>query len=237
MLEESEKEQQECRYIKNTEIIELDTESLHHEIEISKTLRQKLNETKYYYHFSYIIDKESINLNEMKQEEIIKCDLPMEKEKQTSYVLCTYTNRPTTSIKLTDFLMKKATEVDIKIFIKIIMDFHITLQESLKGLYNLTNIVHFSINENNIIVSEEEQIPIIKNFKKAKIMEVDEKIDGTNETATTWDILSLTKTLLNIINKITNIKDETGILTRYKEKLTKIINEEPSKRIVINLYQ
>ena len=103
-----------------------------------------------------------------------------------------------------------------------ILDFHITLQEALLDLYNTTNIIHNTINENNILITEE-QIPIIKNFREAK---QDEKLSNS------IDIHSLAKYFLNIINNL-SIQEET--MMKYKESLEKIVNGEPGENSLFKI--
>lgn len=193
-------EYQECRY--KNQIIELKTDSLDKEIRISKIIQNKLQDTKYESNFSYIIKTEPININEITEtDEITKCNLS--REPTSEYILCEYTNRP--SLRIMEYINKK---IDSKQIINILFDFHITLQEALIDLYNKTNIIHNSINENNIIISEE-QLPIIKDFKQA----TDEETLANNT-----DIHSLAKTFLLIINNI-SITDER--INKYRESLEK----------------
>ena len=200
----------ECKY--KEKMIELKTESLDNEIKISEIIKSKLSESKYLPNFSYIIKSEPIEISQI-SEEISKCNLS--NDTSSEYILCEYTNRPT--ITITDFLNKKANELDDKTFFRILLDLNITLQESLMELYKTVKIVHNKINETNIIISEE-QIPIIKNFREANIME-------ENNTVNYIDIYSLIKMFQQIITKI-SISDESGIIMKYKEKLEKMANSE-----------
>lgn len=223
--EEQIEESKDCKY--KEKIINLKTESLDNEKKISEIIKSKLSDSKYLSNFSYIIKSESIEISQI-SEEISKCNLS--NDTSSEYMLCEYTNHST--ITITEFLNKKATELDSKIVFRIILDFHITLQESLDKLYEKTKIVHNKIDETNIMISEE-QFPIIKNFKEAKIMEPDEKIDDTNEVARTFDSYSLIKTLLKIVTNL-SIKDH---LVEYIELLEKMINSEVSERSIDNIKQ
>jgi len=223
--ETQESQQEECTYRK-TQKIEINTKSLENEIEISKTIESKLKESKYYANFSHIIKSDLINVSQIKEDELSECNLSSETN-ESKYILCTYNNRPKIITKITDYLFKKSNELDIKIFIKIALDCYITLRESLQELYKITNIVHHSINNDNIIVSEE-QIPIIRNFKEAKIKtDPNEKIEKSKEIASTKDIHALTKLFIDIL---TNIKDDTGTVERYKQILTKDLKKETKER-------
>ena len=132
-----------------------------------------------------------------------------------------------------DYLNEKAKIVDVKIILRIITDFHITLHEALEELYNQTKIVHHSINPTNIIISDE-GIPIIQNFKEAKIMEPDEKIKDTNETPQSYDTYVLIQTFLNIIQNI-NIEDETRTLEKYQNILNSMLEGERSIKNITNI--
>jgi hypothetical protein len=216
----------ECKY--NNKIIEIKSESLDNERKLSEIIKYKIDNTKYFYNFSYLVNTEPINISEI-EDEITNCDL--ERDSITEYVLCEYTNR--NGILIKDFFDKKITELDSKIIIRLMLDFYVTLEESLKFLYKETKIVHYFIDENNIIISEE-QMPIIKNFKNAKIEETDNKINETNETTSSFDIFSLTKTFLNILNSL-SIPDEIEIITEYRGILEKIIAIEPEQRSINEL--
>jgi len=218
-------ESKDCKY--KDEIIRLKTDSLDNEIKKSEIIKNKLSDSKYLSNFSYIIKSESIEISQI-SEEISKCNLS--NDTSSEYMLCEYTNH--SSITITEFLNKKASELDSKIVFRIILDFHITLQESLEELYEKTKIVHNKIDETNIMISEE-QIPIIKNFKEAKIMEPDEKIDDTNEVARSFDSYSLIKTLLKIVTNL-SIKDD---LVEYIEVLEKMMNSEVSERSINEIKQ
>jgi hypothetical protein len=132
-----------------------------------------------------------------------------------------------------DFLNEKAKIVDVKILLRIITDFHVTLDEALEELYNQTKIVHHSINITNIVISEE-NIPIIQNFKEAKIMEPNEKIKDTNETPQSYDIYVLIQTFSNIIQNL-NIEDESNILEKYQNILNSMLEGERSIKIITNI--
>ena len=203
-------EPKECKY--KNQIIELKTESLDTEIKISQII--KILDTKYEPNFSYIIKTEPININEItEKDEIITCNLST--DLISEYILCEYVNRPDKTI--IKYLEHRKNQYDSKIIIRMVLDFHSTLQEALIDLYKETNIIHNSINENNILISEED-IPIIKNFREAK---QDEKLSNF------IDIHSLAKSFLNIINTL-SITDET--INKYKESLEKIVNSEPSEK-------
>jgi len=208
---------QECRY--RDEIIELKTDSLNNEIEISKIIQLKIQDTKHEPNFSYIIKTEPISINEItEKDEISTCNLSS--DPNSEYILCEYANRPITI--MSEFLNKKKTEVNDKKIIQMILDFHITLQEALIELYKTTNIIHNSINENNILISEE-SIPIIKNFGEAKQDEIQSNY---------IDIHSLAKSFLNIINNL-SIQYET--MMKYKESLEKIVNGEPNENSLLKI--
>jgi hypothetical protein len=214
-----------CFYKKK--IIKLKTDSLDNEINKSKLIKEKLVNSKYNNNFSYILESELIELSQISSE-ISSCNLP--KDPNYTYILCNYTNIPTNPITITDFLNKKAKEIDIKILIRIIIDFHVTLHEALEELYNQTKIVHQAIDANNIIISEEE-IPIIQNFKEAKIMDPNEKIKDTNETSLSYDNYTLIQMFLNIIDNL-NMEDEYNIMSTYKEALENMLTSNPNERSI-----
>jgi hypothetical protein len=214
-----------CFY--KNKIIKLKTDSLDNEINKSKLIKEKLVNSKYNNNFSYILESELIELSQISSE-ISSCNLP--KDPNYTYILCNYTNIPTNPITITDFLNKKAKEIDIKILIRIIIDFHVTLHEALEELYNQTKIVHQAIDANNIIISEEE-IPIIQNFKEAKIMDPNEKIKDTNETSLSYDNYTLIQMFLNIIDNL-NMEDEYNIMSTYKEALENMLTSNPNERSI-----
>jgi hypothetical protein len=119
-------------------------------------------------------------------------------------------------------LNKKQQELNNNKIIQMIVDFHITLQEALIDLYNTTNIIHNSINENNILITEE-QTPIIKNFREAK---QDENLSNF------IDIHFLAKSFLNIINDLSIQEEE---MMKYKELLEKIVNGEPGENSLFKI--
>lgn len=217
-----------CIYKK--QIIKLKTDSLENEINKSDLIKEKLKDSKYLLNFSYISKSEKIEISQIANE-ITTCNLP--KDTTYDYILCNYTNSSENPTSIIEFLNQKAKEVDIKILIRMIIDFHVTLHEALEECYKKTKIVHDSINETTIMISEE-QIPIIQNFKEAKIMEPDEKIKDTNETSDSYDTYCLYKTFLNITNNL-ELEDKLHILSKYKEILEKIINTEKESRSIKNI--
>jgi hypothetical protein len=222
---EEQEEPKDCMY--KNQIIKIKTDSLENEINKSELIKGKLKDSKYLPNFSYISKFEKIEISQITNE-ITTCNLP--KDTSYEYILCNYTNTSEKPILISDFLKQKSTLLDIKILLRIIIDFHITLHEALDECYKKTKIVHHLINENNIIISEEE-IPIIQNFKEAKIMEPDEKIKETNETSESYDTYCLYKTFLTIINNV-ELEDKENLLSKYKETLEKIINTEKESRSI-----
>lgn len=225
-MTEEEIEPTQCNY--KNKIIKLKTDSLDNEIIKSELIKNKLTNSKYITNFSYIEKSEPIKLSEI-ESEITICNLP--KSEKYEYVLCTYTNQNPKNIM--DFLNEKAKIVDVKILLRIITDFYVTLHEALEELYNQTKIVHGSINSTNIIISEE-GIPMIQDFKEAKIMEPNEKIKDTNETPQSYDTYVLIQTILNIIQNL-NIEDESHILEKYQNILNTMLEGERSIKNITNI--
>jgi len=214
-----------CFY--KNKIIKLKTDSLDNEINKSKIIKEKLINSKYNTNFSYMVESEPIELSQISTE-ITTCNLS--KDPKYNYILCNYTNTPTNPVIITDFLKKKSEEVDTTILLRIIIDFHVTLHQALEELYNETNIVHFSINSTNIIISEEDN-PIIQNFKEAKIMDPEEKIKDTNELPFSYDHYTLLQTFLEIINNL-NMEYDSNRMSKYKESLEKMVNSNPNERSI-----
>lgn len=227
-MTDEEIEPTQCNY--KNKIIKLKTDSLDNEIIKSELIKNKLANSKYITNFSYIEKSENIKLSEI-ESEITTCNLP--KNTNYEYILCSYTNTTQNQKNIMDYLNEKAKIVDVKIIVRIITDFHITLHEALEELYNQTKIVHHLINPTNIIISEE-NIPIIQNFKEAKIMEPDEKIKDTNETPQSYDTYVLIQTFLNIIQNI-NIEDETHTLEKYQNILNSMLEGERSIKNITNI--
>jgi len=217
-----------CFY--KNKIIKLKTDSLENEINKSKLIKEKLVNSKYNANFSYILESEQIELSQISTE-ITSCNVP--KDPNYTYILCNYTNTPPNPTTITDFLNKKAKELDVKIIIRFIIDFHVTLHQALEELYNQTKIVHHAIDVNNIIISEEE-VPIIQNFKEAKIIDPDEKIKDTKETSISYDNYTLIQMFLNILNDVIP-EDESNRKTTYKETLEKMLNTDPKERSIKTL--
>lgn len=218
-----------CFY--KNKIIKLKTDSLENEINKSKLIKEKLVNSKYNPNFSYILESEQIELSQISTE-ITSCNVP--KDPNYTYILCNYTNTPPNPVTITEFFNKKANELDVKIIMRMIIDFHVTLHQALEELYTKTKIVHHAIDANNIIISEEE-IPIIQNFKEAKIIDPDEKIKDTKETSLSYDNYTLIQMFLNILNDVIPEDDKSNRKTTYKETLEKMLNTDPKERSIKTL--
>ena len=154
---------QEKECISGNKIIEMDTDSLKNEIEMSKIIKEKMPDSKYLVNFSYILTDECTDIvNSKEQEKLKKCNLSV--EPNTKYKLCEYTSTPTKTIK--EYLKEIIEKLNKEAVKRIILDFKTLLTEALKELYEKTKIVHNSIDENNIIITND-KIPKIKNFKMA----------------------------------------------------------------------
>ena len=239
--------------------LQLSGDTLENEINIGKKIQTI---TDYEEHFSPILEKYPIELNqiEKKQSELSDCEVTKELEKNTQIFLDKIKYVGKNSLENYLLIMKKG---EPKKFIELFLESHIILLESLEKL-NKIGIIHNDLKEDNIICRDEDGRPILIDFglsmdNNFMFLQNNNSIlniftQNTNTEKTTEKINTEEKSSqltryffryepsyecwcidIVIINYILNILKKEEILLKIKpEDITKIIEDYIKKNTIFN---
>jgi len=135
---------------------------------------------RYSQNIQYILEEPTkVELSEI-QESLEKCnsDNKENHENQDQYYLSKY--EKIGDLTLSEFIKKKPDILTIK-------DIHSQLLNTIKELYEKTKIVHYNIKNNNIIVKDTDEIPVITNFKSRGFLLTEITIDNFETILTEID--------------------------------------------------
>jgi hypothetical protein len=166
--EKQEAKEKDCNYgepiTESGILIETRIEKYKNELNRLIKLNNKLKEygesrEKYSKNIQYILEEPKIVELSVIQETLEKCNSDRLQEQhgttQDKYYLSKY--EKIGNQLLSEFIKKNQDILNIK-------DLHFQLLNTIKELYERTKIVHYDIKNNNIIVKETDQIPVITNF-------------------------------------------------------------------------